>query len=266
MMAANPSPPTSQPGRTMRALHFAKPLEYRLETPAEQLTQGDAFAGQLFVTNRGGEALRDGMLEIALAYGRIRHVKAGQQDAFEIITRHRLAAALTIAPDDAHQAAWEFTLARDCPISTKEGTLFLLYGGDLAQPQGWGRIDLQVVLHPVLETLVGTIETQFQFEARGRKNVADAVEVRFNPPASYPTMKEFHARLALRGDDLDVTFRATLKALARGGAKGVSTRSEQIQRSLPPGEYLIGNAHPDRAAMKALIGEALRELLPNLAQ
>jgi hypothetical protein len=250
----------------MRALHFAKPLEYRLETAADQLTQGDTFAGKLMVTNRGEAPLADGVLDIALAYGRIRNLKAGEQDAFETVTRHRLAEGLTVAPGDAHEAGWEFTLARDCPISTKEGTLFLLYGGNLDQPQGWGRIDLQVVLHPVLETLVGTIETQFHFEARGRKNVADAVEVRFKPPASYPTMKDFYARVALRGDTLEVTFRAALKSLARGGAKGVRTRAEQTQRSLAPGAYLIGNAHPDRIAMKALIGEALRELLPTLAQ
>lgn len=250
----------------MRALHFAKPLEYRLETPADQLVQGDTFAGELIVANRGEAALSNGVLDIALAYGRIKHLKAGEQDAFETVTRHRLAEGLAIAPGDAHQAAWEFSLARDCPISTKEGTLFLLYGGDLDQPQGWGRIDLQVLLHPVLETLVGTIETQFHFEARGRKNLADAVEVRFKPPASYPTMKDLYARVALREDALDVTFRAGLKALARGGAKGVRTRVEQTRRTLAPGEYLIGNAHPDRAAMKALIGEALRELLPSLAQ
>ena len=250
----------------MRALHFAKPLEYRLETPAEQLSQGDPLAGELIVTNRGEGPLADGVLEIALAYGRIKDLKAGEQDAFETVTRHRLAEGLAMAPGDSHRAGWEFTLARDCPISTKEGTLFLLYGGDLEQPEGWGRIDLQVALHPVLETLVGTIETQFHFEARGRKNVADAVEVRFKPPASYPTMKEFVARVALRGDELDVTFRAALKALARGGAKGVRTRSEQTQRTLPPGDFLIGGAHPDRAAMKALIGEALGELLPNRAR
>ena len=38
----------------MRALHFAKPLEYRLETPAEQLSKGDPLAGELIRMGRPG--------------------------------------------------------------------------------------------------------------------------------------------------------------------------------------------------------------------
>ncbi len=250
----------------MKALHFAKPLEYRLETPAEELLQGQSFAGRLAVTNRGAEA-RSGLdVEIALAYGQFKSIKTRGARAFEIVRQHRLAEALQLAPGDSRSADWAFELARDCPITTSEGGLFLLYGSGLGTEEGWGRIDLQVRLHPVLETLITTIENQFHFEARTRRNSDGMVEVKFKPPPSYASLEEFYVRMRMLPEQLALVFRFKIKALARGGAKGVKQRTEDLERSLSPAEYLIGNTHPNRAALREVVASALGEALPTLAQ
>ncbi|MBI3992749.1 MAG: hypothetical protein HY342_05710 [Candidatus Lambdaproteobacteria bacterium] len=250
----------------MKALHFAKPLEFRLETPAEELVQGESFAGTLAVTNRGGDPARELALDIALAYGQFRQVKAGGAAAFDIVTRHRLADALELAPGATRSAPWAFTLAGDCPITTRDGALFLLYGGNLDAPEGWGHIDLHVRLHPVLETLITTIENQFHFEATLRKNVDGMVEAKFKPPPSYATLQEFFVRMRMDAGVLALLFRFKLKALARGGDKGVKSRWEELPRSLPASEYLIGNTHPNRTALREAVASALGEALPTVFQ
>ena len=248
----------------MKALHFAKPLEFRLETPAEELVQGEAFNGTLAVTNRGGEPARELALDIALAYGQFRSVKAGGAAAFDSVTRHRLVDALELAAGATQSAPWAFTLAVDCPITTRDGALFLLYGGNLDAPEGWGRIDLHVRLHPVLETLITTIENQFHFEATLRKNVGGMVEIKFKPPQSYPKLQELLVRMRQHEGELALLFRFKLKSLARGGPKGVDSYWTNLPRSLPASAYLIGNIHPNRSALRDVVASALREALPTV--
>lgn len=248
----------------MKALHFAKPLEFRLETEAEELTQGQTFAGTLSATNRGAEKLSALDICVELAYGEYKTLKAEGLAALTTVERVPLAESLELAPNDDHSADWSFTLASDCPITTPSGGLFLLYGEKPEDADSRGRIDLQVRLDPVLETLITTIENQFHFESATRKNVDDTVEVRFKPPESYATLRELYVRMQLTPDELELNFRFRIKALSRGPEKGLQTRTENIFSSLTTSEFLIGNKHPNRAALKEAVSSALREALPTM--
>ena len=74
----------------MKALHFAKPLELRLETEAEELIQGQTFAGTLSVTNRGGNDRGDLVLDLGLAFALFKEIKADGAAAFQMVERSRI--------------------------------------------------------------------------------------------------------------------------------------------------------------------------------
>ena len=188
----------------MKGFFFAKPLEYRMETPAEELVQGQSFQGTLQVVNRGGTEEKPLVLEVGLAYGDLKRIKQNEPDAFNLLERHELAEGLTLAPNEEHKAEWEFALASDCPITSSVGCLFLLYGGNLDEPGRWSRIDLRVDLGPELQTFITTLENHFAFEAKSKHYQEGFTEVRFKPPSTYPTLEELSVLMRVRGHDPEI--------------------------------------------------------------
>jgi hypothetical protein len=246
----------------MKALYFSKPLEFRLETPAEALAQGETFAGEFQATNRGDSALPGLDFAVALAYAEFRDVKARPGKAFEMQGRRTLAEGQTLAPGESFHGRWEFTLPKDCPITSKSGALFLLYGNRIGEPGGFGMLDLNVNLAPVLETFIATIENQFQFEASGRRAAEGYTLVSFKAPENYPTLEKLELLIRFRDDvGIELIYRAKVKAMDRGKG-GLKSRSVSLERSVPPGEAFLGGKLPNRALFRTSFEEALGEIFP----
>ena len=166
----------------MKGLFFSKPLEFRLETPAEQLAQGDEIAGSLSVVNRGGGETLTG-LQVGLAHALLKDIKSGADHPFNEMAREVLAPPTPLKPGEERKADWKFSLPGDCPITSKEGTLFLLYGGDLNQPGQWTKLDLQVAPCMEIQGLITTLENRMKcgLGKCGRCNVGNVYVCKDGP-------------------------------------------------------------------------------------
>ena len=251
----------------MKALYFAKPLEFRLETPAETLVQGDTFSGQFQATNRGDAPVNGLDPVVALAYAEFAQVKRNPTGAFRVRERRDLGAGLTLKPGGTFQAGWEFALPSDCPVTSRSGALFLLYGNRLGEAGGFGMLDLKVSLAPVLETFISTVENLFSFEAAGRKYSDGYTEVRFKPPESFPSLEKLDLLMRYREPEgMELVYQATVKTFAREGKTGVKNRQVTIERTLTPDQALPGGKLPNRNLFRQSIEETLGEILPLFLQ
>jgi len=246
----------------MRAVHFARPFEYRLDIPQELVAQGVTLSGTLCIVNRDSSPHGDLSLALALGYGTFRGVKDKGGAALTILERRTLAERLMLAAGQEHKEAWSLPIRADCPTTTKESGPFLLYGTNLDDPAARGMIDLPVTLAPALEALIATVENHFAFEARTRRNAAGFVEVQFKPPLTYPTLQEFSIAMQVNGGDLNLRFRCKLKGFRRGAKAGVTSRHTELERTLAGQDFMISATMPNRERYRQVVQEALQEMTP----
>ena len=247
----------------MKGLFFAKPIEYRLETPVDELVQGQTMEGSMLVTNRGQAAEKKLRMEVGLAYGDFKKIKDNEAGALEIVERKSLGKPFTLGPGDEKSAEWSFQLAHDCPVTSKEGSLFLLYGRDLDEAAARRKIDLRVQLSPVLETVIASIENHFAFASKSRSHADGFTEVRFKPPSSYPTLDEMIVLMRVREKEgMDLEFHCRVKTFDRVAGRGLKLRLVKLKHNFSRDEYLNYNTQPNRELFKTVIGKVLAKATP----
>lgn len=245
----------------MRALYFAKPLEYRLEVPGDAFVQGEPLRGTLSVTNRGAKASGKLSLNIGLAYGVYKEVKSEGARALQVLERKTVAEGFTLKPEEERRCEWELPLGLTGPVHSKEGGPFLLYGGDLDKPEARGQIDLPVQLAPPFVAFLTTIENHFAFEMRSNRCVDGAIEAQFKPPGSYPALEELTVRLTVDAKAVHTEFLARGRGLKVGETGGLTIKKRAATKATPREQFLPRNGVPNRALFRALVGE----LLPQIA-
>jgi hypothetical protein len=140
----------------------------------------------------------------------------------ELLERHTLAQDLALEPGKEQKVPWQVALRLDCPVTTKESGLFLLYGANLDDPGARGVIDLPVALAPPLESFITTLENHFAFEARTRRFEAGFTHVKFKPPSKYPTLEEMVVAMRIGEDGLHLRFDCKRKGLGRGPKSNIA--------------------------------------------
>jgi sporulation-control protein spo0M len=242
-------------------LYFAKPLEYRVEIPRDTFVQGEPLRGTVSVTNRDTQPHKNLSLQVGLAFGVYKELKAEGASTLQVLQRLTLAEGFALKPGQERQADWELPLALDAPIQSKEGGPFLLYGGDLDTPERRGQIDLPVQLAPSLAAFLTTLENHFAFELRGSRVVDGLLEARYKPPASYPTLDELTVEVRLEPKGINVEFLGRGKGLKRGEEGGVAIRTRGVNKVVPVEQFMPKSGLPNRALYRALVDE----LLPQIA-
>lgn len=246
----------------MRALHFAKPLEYRLEISGEAFVQGTPISGKLTVCNRGSQALTGLRVEIGLAFAAFKVLKETGSEAMEMLDKQTIAEALDLKPAEEISMNWQLDLTRNCPVKTKDEGPFLLYGGSLDKPRDRGQIDLPVEPHPTLEAFITTLENHFAFEARTRRFKDGILEIRFKPPERYATLEEFDVFMSLNDSGATLSFNGKYKGLRRGVPGDVETRKTQRDEEIPKAEFEMPNGQPNRSGYRTLLEEVLKDFAP----
>lgn len=245
----------------MRALFFARPLEYRLEVPGEEFIQGQGLAGTLCVTNRDSTPHKKLSLEIGLAYGVFKDIKESGNKALQILERARVADGFSLKPGEEKKADWELPLGNDAPTLSKEGGPFLVYGADLSVVGARGQIDLPVELSPPASAFITTLENHFAFEARSRKCTGGVVEVRLKPPASYPALEELTVLMRIDEKTVKLELRGKSRGLKAGEPGTLISRKKSVKTSIPLAKFGFGGALLNRA----LYRETVDTLLPQIA-
>jgi hypothetical protein len=242
----------------MRSVFFQRPLEYQIETSGEEWNQGDSLSGTLRVRNNGGDSLSTQAVQILLAYALKKELKDGKADAWQV--RETLNFDLPELDAGAqHTAEWTLPLPSDCPLTDKSGTLFLLFGGTEVLENG-GRIDLQVRLHPLLQSFLQTFTTQFKFLEKHRKHVKGWAEAKLNPPDTqeYSSLDHLLCHLRVREEQLEVRHFFKVKVFSREeNYVKMRRKTRELEQSLSPEDYLQTGGFPNRNYFRKRIDEAL---------
>ena len=71
----------------MRSTFFDRPLEYQLLTAKEEWLQGEPIEGKLSIRNMNPEKVIANTVDVLLACGNFRKIKAGEENCWEVTSR-----------------------------------------------------------------------------------------------------------------------------------------------------------------------------------
>lgn len=244
----------------MRSVSFQRPLEYQLVTETEEWNQGDFIRGTLRIANNGTDPTPPQVAQVILAYALKKDLKAGAVD-WQVLERVELDVP-ALEPQATHTGDWELHLPSESPITDKAGALHLVFGNDQAQETG-GRIDLQVSLHPILESFLQTFTTQFKFLEKYHKHLDGWTEVKLVIPDSreYPQLDEVLLQFRILQEQLQIRYVFRLRSLKRDGeSMKVKRKKKEVEQALDSTEYLLPGGFPNRNRMRESIDAALEEV------
>jgi hypothetical protein len=160
----------------------------------------------------------------------------------------------------------EFKLTTDCPITDKQGGMYLLFGGEDILYKG-GRLDLTIELHPILQNFLQTFTTQFFFLQKYQKRKTEWTEVKLLPPESkeFPNLDFVRCLLRISQEHLEAHYLFKMSGLGRSGEKmTVTKKNRELIQKIPPEKYLQSGGFPNRACFRENINEALKIARPEV--
>lgn len=240
----------------MRATLFKEGLEFKLEINGERWIQGQKVEGELVLNNLGKNTLSLKKLSVRLAWGDFKKIKARSDLAFQILDTSSLEENLELSAGQSKNWKWSFTLNDDCPISEKNGSLFILYGDELNSSLGG---DLQLTIEPkvLYRDIIKLMENFMRFKLKDITSKKGQVLAKFQPPQS----KEFAALdslllgFNLEKQELNLNYEFKVKKLNLSAtntdlkmAKDIS----KLEQKWDPRRYLIGQSIDQDFALKQI--------------
>ncbi len=250
----------------MRSTFFQKPLQYQIAIDGESWDQGEKIKGKLIVRNMSSETVFVNVSQVILAYGLKKNIKEGNDSPWEVLEKQVLANNISLPEGGEKSYEWIFQLATDCPITDKQGGLYLLFGGEDTLSEG-GRLDLPVILHTILQNFLQTFTTQFFFLEKYQKRKSEWTEVKLMPPESkeFPNMDYVRCLLRISREHLEVHYLFKMSGLGRSGEKmTVTKKNRELKQKIPPEKYLQSGGFPNRACFRENIDEALNIARPEV--
>ena len=250
----------------MRSVYIQQPLEYQIEVEGESWNQGEVVKGQIRIRNMGSKTVAVKTSQIILAHGLKKAFKEGTMVPWEVLEKQVVAQDIALQAGSELTFGWNFNLSTDCPITDKQGGLYLLFGGDEALTEG-GRLNLQINLHPILQNYLQTFTTQFRFLEQYQKRKSEWTEVKLIPPDSreYPNMDYLLCFLRIHDEQLEAHYRFKMSGLGRTGEKmTVTKKNRELEQSIPQGKYLQPGGFPNRACFRENIDQALNIARPEV--
>ena len=250
----------------MRGTFFHQPLQYQIEIDGENWDQGEQIKGTLIIRNMSSETVVVDSLQVILANGLKKAVKEGNESAWEVIEETILTKNISLPAGGEKSYEWSFQLATDCPITDKQGGLYLLFGGEDTLSKG-GRIDLPINLHPILKNFLQTFTTQFFFLEKYQKRKSEWTEVKLLPPESkeFPNLDFVRCLLRISQEHLEVYYLFKVSGLGRSGEKmAVIKKNREHKQKIPPENYLQFGEYPNRECFRKNINEALQIVRPEV--
>ena len=250
----------------MRSVYIQQPLEYQIDVEGESWNQGEVVKGQIRIRNMSSKTVAVKTSQIILAHGLKKAFKEGTMVPWEVLEKQVVAQDIALQAGSDLTFGWNFNLSTDCPITDKQGGLYLLFGGDEALTEG-GRLNLQINLHPILQNYLQTFTTQFRFLEKYQKRKSEWTEVKLIPPDSreYPNMDYVLCFLRIHDEQLEAHYQFKMSGLGRTGEKmTVTKKNREIEQSIPQGKYLQPGGFPNRACFRENIDQALNIARPEV--
>ncbi|RZO48667.1 MAG: hypothetical protein EVA80_00825 [Proteobacteria bacterium] len=251
----------------MRSTFFDRPLEYQLLTAKEEWLQGEPIAGKLTIRNMNEEKVVTSTVDVLLAYGNFKKVKAGVENCWEVLHRENIQKDLSLDGNQQLTFEWRFNLPSDAPITDKSGSMFLLFGGEDVLDRG-GRLDVPTKMMELLQSFLQTFSTQFQFVQKSPKYKDGWTEVQLDPPIGsreFPNLEHVMCYLRMVDENLELKYRCKIKTLKKDGeSMKVRGKSLEIIQTLTTDDYLQTSGFPNRSRFREVIEIALSEAKPTV--
>lgn len=238
----------------MKGTFFNEGQEFELETIGESWKQNELIRGKL-----NCKSGKPADLSIALAYADLKDVWAKNEKAWEIVEEKKI-------EGEGQNLSWQIKLAPDSYVTEKNGSPFVLLkvGQKIV-----GHLQLTVEIRPMLKSFIETFELFFRFKTHSFKNRKKGfLEYKMMPPATrdYANMDQVLVSMRLAGDNLEVKYTFTLKALGLAGAGQTELKKnkKEVEQTLTKKDYEFceGAHNPD--GMKKFIAEALAQAAPKM--
>ena len=114
----------------MRSTIFQQPLQHQIEIDGENWNQGEEIKGMLTIRNMSSKTVVVNTSQVILAYGLKKSIKEGNESPWEVLEKQVMTQNISLPAGGEQAFEWIFQLATDCPITDKQGGLYLLFGGE----------------------------------------------------------------------------------------------------------------------------------------
>jgi hypothetical protein len=229
----------------VKATFFQKPLEFNLTIEGESWRQGDAVSGTLLVKNHGAQEIDSSEIRVILAHGAISKVRKKDSGAFHVLTFQPMPAQ-KVSPAGQASFSWKFETDRNCTVTEKSASLFILYGkGDA--PEVPGALDslgqIQLVFHPewVIEEFLKSLQTQYRFVLKSMKSSKGWLECKMVPPSArhFASVEQLLLSFHYDDDSLKVHYEFDVKKLeALAATTSLSKQKREFEQTFSSTEYL----------------------------
>lgn len=242
----------------MKGTFFQKPFEFRSVINGESWHQGDTVNGTLEIKNHDSAAIALTDINVSLAYGDSKKVHQKENDAFSILTSIPVTTQQPLAPQGTEKLDWEFKLERNCPITDKSGSLYLLYGPKTTGVNT-GQLQLNVLPVAYILEFLKILQIEFKFVVRFMKSSKNYVDVKLVPPSSktFASMNHVNIQFRYKEDNLEIRYIFNVNEVNKNGLAKVKREFEQ---SFAPNEYLLHNNRLNHEKMQQTIEDVLKRL------
>jgi sporulation-control protein spo0M len=252
----------------MKGTIFVKPLEYNIIAEGEKWRQGDKIKGQISIKNHSAETINLDLVNVSLALGNYKKVKAKDKKAFGSIDKKVLAEKLSIEASGDKEFTWEFTLDEDCPITDKNGSIYLLFNNnnnDDSYPLGQLELGIspKIVMTQFLEILV----TFLRFKIVQTKFSKGMVEVKLNPPSSRELSHVESLVLRMRevNKTLDLEYCFNMQVFETvAGNMIVQKKTKEFTQQLTSKQYYVYGDSPNHEFIKSSVEAIIKEATPRI--
>jgi hypothetical protein len=246
----------------VKATFFQKPLEFNLNIEGESWRQGDTISGSLLFKNHGSEAVDASEIRVVLVHGAITKVRKKDAGAFKAISEQSMTSQV-VAPAGQASFQWKFETDRNCTVTEKGSSLFILYGrGDSLDSLG----QIQLVIHPyfIIQEYLNSLQTQFRFVIKSLKSNKGWLECKMAPPSArhFASVEQLLLSFRFDGDVLMAHYSFDVKKLeALAATTSVSKQKREFEQSYNSTQYLR-NGRFNFEAIEASIRDVMGQLNP----
>jgi hypothetical protein len=248
----------------VKATFFQKPLELNLNIEGESWRQGDPVSGSLLVKNHGTEALDASEIRVVLAHGAITKVRKKDAAAFKLISEQSMSSE-KIAPAGQASFQWKFETDRNCTVTEKGSSLFILYGkGESLDSLG----QIQLMFHPyfIIQEYLNSIQTQYRFVLKSLKSNKGWLECKFAPPSArnLASVEQLLLSFHFDGDTLMAHYSFDVKKLeALAATTSISKQKREFEQTYNPMQYLR-NGRFNFDSIEESIQDVMNQLSPGV--
>jgi hypothetical protein len=242
----------------MRGVTIQNPLEFRLESPIETVTQGERVPCVLTVKNHGGEEVRIERLSLELALGVVKKIKAKEEDAFTPLASAEVGRDLAVSATAPVTLSWVFELDRNAPISEKNQSPYLLYGNAETRTL-LGNLPLTVKMHPHFRALFDTCETVFSLINKGETWKDGYTTVKYKAPdlRKFSLVDEIVIGVRFVEDSLEVVYTFKVKKIdATAHSLNFKKGKAEVSQTWTPQDYLFGGEFIRQEFVEKMLDEA----------